>query len=363
MGLVNPQGQSIGDWQAQDRQDDQPLALTNLEPIPLEAESNLFIRAVLNQHIERFQVPGQSLSLSEDRQNTAFQSTVGKDSNDRHDGRQFGISDGLVLPLVWGVQPVGVLLIDLTGQEKNAAQLKALEAIAQQTAVSLGMMMTRVRRAKESAIQEERTRIALDLHDTVSQSLFGLVYTLQGTLKIFSEDPQAIRPELEWALTTAEDVRQRIRATIHNMWPEELTAEKFEEDLRTYTVDVLQATELEIAFDIRGEFNTLSPPARRGMYRICQESLTNIVHHAAAHQSRICVDVADGRARFILRDNGRGFEPSLALAQTYQEDHFGLRGMRERAAALGGTCEIYSQLNAGTSIIIDIPANAQAHHE
>ena len=251
----------------------------------------------------------------------------------------------------------------MTGQEEDAAQLKALEAIARQTVVSLGMMMTRVRRAKESAIQEERTRIALDLHDTVSQSLFGLVYTLQGTLRLITENSQAIKPELEWALTTAEDVRQKIRATIHNMWPEELTAEKFEEDLRNYTVDVLQATELEVTFDILGEFNTLSPPARRGMYRICQESLTNIVHHAAAQQSRICVDVTDGRARFILRDDGRGFEPNVALAQTYREDHFGLRGMRERAAALGGTCEIFSQFDAGTSIAIDIPANAQAHHE
>jgi signal transduction histidine kinase len=51
------------------------------------------------------------------------------------------------------------------------------------------------------------------------------------------------------------------------------------------------------------------------------------------------------------------------MAQTHEEDHFGLRGMRERAAALGGTCEIYSQPHAGTSIVIDIPANAQAHHE
>ena len=147
------------------------------------------------------------------------------------------------------------------------------------------------------------------------------------------------------------------------MWPAELTAQQFEADLRTYTSDVLQAAELEITFDIRGEFNTLSPPARRGIYRICQESLTNIVHHAAAHQSRICVDVADGRVSIILRDNGRGFEPEFALAQDFEGDHFGLRGMHERAAALGGTCEIYSQPGAGTSILIDIPANAQAHHE
>ena len=363
MGLVDQQEQSIGNWQAKDREYEQPVMLVNVGPVSLQAEDNLIAQALSGGHIERFNMERRSITFSEDADTNVGEPIISQESNQKYADYLFGMSDGLVLPLIWGVQPVGVLLIELTGQEDGAKQLKALDAIARQTAVSLGMMMTRLRRAKESAKQEERTRIALDLHDTISQSLFGLVYTLQGSLKLLSSNPQAIKPELEWALATAEDVRQKIRATIHNMWPEDLTAEKFEDDLRTYTADVLQATDLKITFDIRGEFNTLSPPARRSMYRICQESLTNIVHHAAAHQSRICVDVADGRARFILRDDGRGFEPTIAMAQTHEEDHFGLRGMRERAAALGGTCEIYSQPHAGTSIVIDIPANAQAHHE
>jgi signal transduction histidine kinase len=352
IGLIDNENHAINNWQEQDINHKGPR-VRRLDPVPIDTRDNPIGRAIRQQRIERFRVSPKTVEPS----------PTGQDFKLPNIMDQFGIVDGLALPMLWGIHPIGMLLVDLDGREEDAADLTVLDAIAGQTAVTLGVMMTRLRRAKESAIQEERTRIALDLHDTISQSLFGLVYTLQGCLKLLPVNPEAIEPELEWALTTAEDVRKKIRATIHNMWPAELTAQQFETDLRTYTADVLQAAELEIVFDIRGEFNTLSPPVRRGIYRICQESLTNIVHHAAAHKSRICVDVADGRARFILRDNGRGFEPEVALAQDFEGDHFGLRGIRKRAAALGGTCEIYSHPGAGTSILIDIPANAQNHHE
>ncbi len=352
IGTIDQERQIVPKWLEKNLNQAETKPHLNTHPFPLDFERNSISpgpTTLEKEHTSSKVDQKDALSMQDD-----FSTTILK---------QFEISDGLVLPMFWGNQPVGLLLVDLDEQDLMGIDLTVLDAIARQTAVSLGMMMTRVRHAKESAIQEERTRIALDLHDTISQSLFGLVYTLQGCLTLLPNDPQAIKPELEWALETALDVRKIIRATIHDMWPSELTAQQFENDLRTYAGDVLQAAELEIVFDIRGEFNTLSPPVRRGMYRICQESLTNIVHHAAAYESRICVDVADGRARIILRDNGRGFDPNIALAQNFKGEHFGLRGMHERAVSLGGTFEIFSNPGAGTSILIDIPANAQAHHE
>ncbi|MFN2134887.1 MAG: sensor histidine kinase [Candidatus Promineifilaceae bacterium] len=268
----------------------------------------------------------------------------------------------LVMPLHWGATPIGLLAVNLAGQESDAQRKEMLALIGEQVAVTIGMMQTRHRLAKESAVREERARLALDLHDTVSQSLFGLVYALQACLRMLPEDPAAIEPELAWALQTAEGVRRTIRDTVRDLWPVELTAEQFETDLRGYAADILQAAELDIEFDVRGDFSSLSPPVRRSIYRISQEALANIVHHAGARESRICVDVANGRVQFIVRDNGRGFDPGAVLSQSFSKDHFGLRGMQERAAALGGSCRIYSQPDAGTSIIIDIPANAQEHH-
>ncbi|MFN2279291.1 MAG: sensor histidine kinase, partial [Candidatus Promineifilaceae bacterium] len=231
----------------------------------------------------------------------------------------FSFDRGLLLPMRWGALPIGILLVDLSGREEDAAECTTLRTISEHTAISVGMMQTRQRRARESAVQEERARLALDLHDTVSQSLFGLVFALQACTRMLADDPQAIEPELRWALRTAEDVRRTIRATVRDLWPAELTAEQFESDLRVYTADVLGAVELDLVFDIRGDFSALSPPVRRSLYRICQEGLANIVHHAAAQNSRICVDVSEGRAQSIIRDDGRGFEPQAVLAQPHNE--------------------------------------------
>lgn len=343
IGLVDQRQASITNWRVKDKGETAPEWIQGINPIPITHNTDPIIDALVNRRIQimpRFTSQSAESSL-----------------------KRFGIGECLAIPMNWGALTIGVILTDLSGKEEDPTQRKSLEAIARQTAATLGMMITRQRRARENAIQEERIRIALDLHDSISQSLFGLVYTLKACVSLLPDQPDEVLPELQWALATAEDVRLRIRATINDMWPSELTAQQFEADLKFYAEDVLQAANLNITFEIRGDFSTLSPPARRAIYRICQEGLSNVIQHAGASESRVCVDVAEGRARFILRDDGRGFDPAIIYSQEPDEDHFGLRGMKERAAALGGTCDIYSQPDEGTSIIIDIPANTQVHHE
>ncbi|MEZ4590395.1 MAG: histidine kinase [Chloroflexota bacterium] len=270
-------------------------------------------------------------------------------------GHLFEMAHCLPVPLLWGIQPIGLLLVETEPGGVDGTRQRSLEALARQTAVAMSMMQTRLRRAKETAVQAERARIALEMHDTLSQSLFGIVFTLDGAEKLLDSDPTAIRSELLWARETAESARQEIRRAIHDLWSEEITPEAFQTDLHRYANDVLQANTLDVQFDIRGSFGTLSPRACRSLYRMTQECLTNIVHHAAATEARVCVDVENGRARLVVRDNGRGFEPDIALAQEHGQEHFGLRGMQNRAYSLGGTCDIFSQPEAGTSIVIDIP--------
>jgi signal transduction histidine kinase len=164
-----------------------------------------------------------------------------------------------------------------------------------------------------------------------------------------------VEPELRRVLAVAEETRAEIRKSILDMWPSEMTAELFEADLRKYVSGICQADDLSVEFNMSDGFSRLSSRARRGLYRISQEALANIAHHAAAGKVQICVEVSAERAMLSVRDDGRGFETEVALKRAYGREHFGLWGMQERAMSLGGTCEINSQPGAGTAIVVDIP--------
>lgn len=344
IGIVDQEERVLTGWLGRVREGGLPgtRLLSHPARLPLSAEGGLVADAVRDGQVCR--------------------AADGPCTADHWMNTHFGMTGCLIIPLQWGVQPVGVLLVDVADQESDALRRRSLEAIAQQTAVALGMMAARQRRASETAVEQERARIALDIHDTVSQSLFGVAYTLDGSLNLLPERADEAIPLLQQVRDTLDAVRKEIRRTIHDIWPEEMSAAAFEDDLGRFVSDVLQGQRLQVMFDIRGDFGALSPRARRSLYRMSQESLTNIVHHAAATEARVCVDVADGRAILSVRDNGRGFEPQVALAREFGREHFGLRGMQDRARSLGGTCDIFSRPDAGTSIVVDIPTNAEVRH-
>ena len=276
-------------------------------------------------------------------------------TSDETINERLGMGATHVFPLMLREHSVGVLLVDASEGRDDLTRLQSLEAIANQAAVSLGTTMLCIDRAQRLAVQEERIRIARDIHDTVSQSLFGIVYTLDGCLKLLPGQPEAVAPELQRVLAVAEETRVEIRKSILDMWPSEMTAELFVADLRKYVTAICQADDLQIDFNVSDGFSRLSSRARRGLYRISQEALANIAHHASAAKAQVCVEVVAERAMLSVRDDGRGFEPEMALKRAYGREHFGLWGMQERAMSLDGACEINSRPGAGTSIVVDIP--------
>ncbi len=330
IGLVDEDGNNLTSWLG--RTDTKSLIASQSE-IALQPENGLAAQALLKS--TALQVNGQPL-VSDAMLNT-----------------QFAGGNGRILPMMLREHPVGVLIVNHYS-EPSENQLASLEAIAGQAAVTIGTTMLCIDRARKLAVQEERLRIAQDIHDTVSQSLFGIVFTLDGSLKLLPNHPEEVIPELERALETADSVRQEIRHSILDLWPTQLTAERFTADLHKYASEACQ-NNTQFIFDIRGSFSALSPKARRSLYRISQEALNNVVQHAQANEARVCVDVADGRAKLVVRDDGQGFDTAVALAQEFTHEHFGLRGIQERAKALGGECHIFSKPGAGTSIVVDIP--------
>jgi len=335
VALVDSSQGAISAWMGQSYDGNHGSDLPHSVEIPLNEEGSMIIQVLLSG-IPRLGV----------REPLTTDITI---------NAQLGMENVHIFPLMLRDNPVGVLLVDADHGRNEPAKLQSLEAITNQAAVSLGATMMCIDRAQRLAVQEERLRIAQDIHDTVSQSLFGIVYTLDGTLKMLESQPEAVEPELRRVLEVAEETRAEVRKSILDMWPSELTAEKFVQDLQKYAVNVCQADQLEIHFDVNGDFSRLSSRTRRSLYRISQEALANTAHHAVASEAHVCVEVTAHQVVLSARDNGRGFDPDQALRREYGREHFGLWGMRDRAQSHGGTCEINSQPGAGTSIIVDIP--------
>lgn len=266
-----------------------------------------------------------------------------------------------LFPMLLREHPVGILLVEATPQD-NPTRLHSLQAIASQAAVAVGTTLLCIDRAQRLAVQDERLRIAQDIHDTTSQTLFGLHYALQACVKLLPDHPGQVKAELENLSELAETARAQVRQSILNLWPTAITAERFTTDLQKFTREHCRVNALELTIAIRGDFQRLSPGTRRGLYRISQEAITNVTQHAAAAQVSICLAVQPGEALLTVRDDGRGFDPAPALARERNREHFGLRGIQDRALALGGLAEFLSQPGAGTTVMVILPLNGDRSH-
>ncbi len=302
--------------------------------LPLAPEGGVIAQCLLDGHAR---LPAKDLRTSDGLVNA-----------------QLGTLPYHVFPMLLREHPVGVLLVDASDGE-DAARLRSLQSIASQAAVAVGTTLLCIDRAQRLAVHEERIRFAREIHDTLSQSLFGIVYALDGLGKLLPGQPEVVKAELEQIKQVAEDTRAQVRQSILDMWPSALTAEVFQRDLRRFVGQFCRQDELQLDIRVRGDFAALSPRRQRGLYRTAQEALTNVVKHAGAQHAEVRLEVDGGRAFLSVRDDGRGFDPAAALARERDREHFGLKGIQERISALGGTCAFESKLGSGTTVVVDIP--------
>jgi signal transduction histidine kinase len=204
------------------------------------------------------------------------------------------------------------------------------------------------------AQEEERKRIARELHDETSQALTSLkvgLRTLQD--QCFNSEVQQRAEELrELAATTLDSVHDltlRLRPSI-------LDDLGLVAALEHYVGEYRQRYVTPVDFAARGLGEDRLPGAvETALYRIVQESLTNVARYAEANSVSVMLERRDHRVHAIVEDDGCGFEPPQVLSPS---DCLGLYGMQERVALLGGTFTVESQLGSGTSIYVKIPLDA-----
>jgi signal transduction histidine kinase len=201
----------------------------------------------------------------------------------------------------------------------------------------------------------ERQRIARDLHDSVSQSLFSTtlhVRTAQRALELEELDATGpVGEELSEIGQLTRGALAEMRALIFELQPGALAEEGLVAAL-TKQASALSAREgLMIEVDGPDERLPLGPEVEDQLYRLGQEALANVVKHARASSAAVCIAARDDIVWMEVSDNGRGFDPAAV-----GPGHFGLRSMRGRVADLGGRLEVRSTPGRGTVLRVEVPA-------
>lgn len=199
---------------------------------------------------------------------------------------------------------------------------------------------------EQLATSQERNRLARELHDTLAHTLSGLAVQLEAMDAVWEEDPHTLRKMLAKALQTTRDGLGEARGAIQALRATPLDDLGLSMALQQMAETAAQRGNLFLQLDLPDRLNNIPPDVEQGIYRIAEQAMANVVQHAGATQLNLELEGDDGSVSLTISDDGRGFD----LGEINQEDHFGLRGMRERAELFGARLEILSEAGDGTTI-------------
>jgi signal transduction histidine kinase len=205
-------------------------------------------------------------------------------------------------------------------------------------------------RSRELSIAEERNRLARELHDSVTQKLFGVVLTAEAAATLVDRDADSARAQLQRVQDLAKEAMEELRSLIFELRPAALETEGLAITLRKHVDALRRVYRRDVGLRIAGKAEL--PPGTEGeVFRIAQEALANALRHAGASRIDVELDARDGRLRLTVADDGVGFETQSAIVRSRR---LGLTSMEERARAVGGTLDIASTPGGGTTVQLEV---------
>lgn len=275
-------------------------------------------------------------------------------------GIPLGESDALAGGLVLGIQP-GMMALsqrDLALLETVAGQL----SIAIENATRYGEAQARETLRGEllhqvvSAQESERQRIARELHDGTGQALTALGLGFAAASENVLHNPTLAAAQLTELKTMSTQALQELRDLIVDLRPSLLDDLGLVPALQSQVQSFTQRTGVQADFVLNGRRQRVPPEIETIVYRIAQEALTNVTKHAQAAHVTVQIGFEENVLQLEVRDDGRGFAPQTLFDTTNSRRQvWGLLGMQERVALVGGSCVVQSQPGQGTAVQVTIP--------
>lgn len=208
------------------------------------------------------------------------------------------------------------------------------------------------------AAEQERLRLAQDLHDGPLQDMISLNFNLQ-TIEMIEQSQEA-KGEVQAAQRMVQQISQRIRAICSDLRPPALAPFGLEKALRSHAESFqIEHPEFTLKLDLAPDGQSLAEPTRLVLYRIYQEALKNVLRHAEAKTIWVRYRIDERQAVLEIQDDGKGFHMPKRWVSLARRGHLGLVGAAERAESVGGYLDVESSPTSGTLIRAIIPCNLQ----
>jgi signal transduction histidine kinase/ligand-binding sensor domain-containing protein len=207
----------------------------------------------------------------------------------------------------------------------------------------------------------ERTRIARDLHDTLLQSLHGLMFEFQASRNLFRKRPEEALQALDGAIMGTERAITESQDAIENLRSTAANDGDLDQMIKTAGEDLMAAQRTDhdcpsFALTVEGRPRTLIPAVQDEIYFMVRELLRNAFRHAQAPRIEAEILYEEDRLRVRVRDNGKGVDPQV-LGEGRLSGHWGLPGVRERAEQIGAKLDLWSEAGAGTEVQLIVAAS------
>ncbi len=256
-----------------------------------------------------------------------------------------GSWEGVGYGLVYVAAAIMISVFSTLTQRATSAH-KESQALNAELAAANTKLQEYARQVEQLAAAEERSRLARDLHDSVSQTIFSLTLTAQAARILLDRDPARVAPQLDHLQELASSALAEMRSLIEHLRPDSLTQKGLPAALRQHVLERQLRDGLEVQLTISGE-RRLPAAVEEGLFRVVQEALNNVVKHAGVKQASVTLRLDRDPIECCIADAGVGFNPQSRSAET---GHLGLAGMAERVRAIGGRLEINSAPGAGTRL-------------
>lgn len=271
------------------------------------------------------------------------------------------------VPLMARNKIIGVLCL---AHQQAFANYAVIQTLAQQLGIALenarlysevqekerlrGQLLERAIAAQE----EERKRIARELHDETGQLLTALAVGLGGVEQTMLQDPERAQCQVTELKNITMHAIEGLRQFVSDLRPTLLDDLGLVAALRWLVEQCRERTNLDIGFQVSGTKARLAPQVETVLFRIAQEGLNNVGRHARATRAIVRLEFDDAVVRLVVEDDGRGFDVEQVLSARAEQRAWGLLGIQERVALVGGKFRVDSVSGQGTRLVVEIPISA-----